>query len=602
MLFSRLSHYFEIIEKEASRLAITEHLSDLFKELTPAEFRSTMYLLQGRVAPMFNSLEFGIAEKLISKAAISSMNLDTKYFTSELKKTGDLGQTVESFKKQYVSFEQEDLSIEQVFERLYDLAGRKGSGSQDQKLNILAHLIAQSDPLSSRYLVRIPVGQMRLGFSDMTVLDAFSWMITGDKSLRSEIESAYHVRPDLGYIGQELKKHGAKGLSHVKPELFTPILMMRAERLSSGEEIIEKIGACRVESKYDGFRLQIHVKKVKNSEGKSTSEVRLYSRNLEDVTHMYPDLVRGVAAQVKVNEAIIEGEAIGYDPHTNKLLPFQQTVQRKRKYDIEEKAKEIPLRLFVFELLYVDGESYISEPFESRRKKLSSLLDRKDDVRHDVVVVAKDEVIDDPIVLEQMFDDAIEQGLEGIVAKKRDGVYQAGARGWNWIKLKRSYSSKIDDTIDCLVMGYDYGKGRRSGFGIGAFLVGVLDEEKDVFVTVSKVGTGLSDEQWHELKRRSDVLKSKKTPPQYEVDKAMKCDVWIDPKIVVEIKADEVTRSATHTAGRIMKSSKSGSASMVDESGYALRFPRLIRFRDDRLAQDATTLSEVKALYKSQKV
>ena len=573
MKFSEFAHHLEKIEQVSSRLEITRLLSELLKQLHPDEIAQSLYLMQGRIAPQYVALEFGMAEKMVSKSAQTAMNIEKKYFETELKKLGDIGQAVEQFKKQYASFDQEDLEIVTVFDHLEQLAKESGKASQERKGNILAQLIRQLDPRSCRFLVRIPLGALRIGFSDMTVLDALSWMVQGDKGLRSVIEQAYHVRPDIGYIAQLVKKDGVSALRSVRPEVFTPILMMRAERLSSGQEIIDKIGRCSVESKYDGFRLQIHL---------SNREVKLYSRSLEDMTYMYPDIVSAVLHRVTVKSAIFEGEAIGYDPMTQKLLPFQETVQRKRKHDIEEKAKEIPLRLFVFDLLYLDGKRCIDEPFQERRKRLSQVV-RTDSSGTAPILLAADNIVDDPQEIEQMFDEAIAQGLEGILAKKLDGVYQAGARGWNWIKFKRSYSSKIDDTIDCLVMGYDYGKGKRTAFGIGAFLVGVYDEKLERFVTAAKIGTGLTDDEWRRLKKESDQHAIKTKPEEYEVHKLMHCDVWVKPKIVVEIKADELTKSPTHTAE------------------YALRFPRLERFRTDKKPEDATSLNEYRKMFEAQK-
>lgn len=578
MKFSRLAEYFEKIEKTSSRLEITHQLSDAFKHIPAEHFDQAAYLLQGRVSPQFESIEFGIASKMVAKAAVSAMNLDPADFTKALHKNGDLGITVEEFKKQYTSFEAKDLTVGEVYDQLLKMAKCAGSGSQQEKMSIMAHLIRQLDPLSTRYLVRIPLGVMRLGFSDMTVLDAYSWMVTGDKTLRKQIEGAYHVRPDLGYIGKQLKVYGADGLSKVKPEVFTPILMMRAERLSSGEEIIKKIGACAIEPKFDGFRLQIHAKKKSG-----ITHVKLYSRNLEDVGYMYPDIVEGITKQMKADEMIIEGEAIGFDAKRESFLPFQETVQRKRKHGIEEKAKEIPLRLFVFELLYADGKNYMQTPFERRRKEIAQVIATKNEVKKDVILIADHEVTDDAKKIELVFEEAIEKGLEGILAKKLDGTYRAGAREWNWIKFKRSYSSAIDDTVDCMVMGYDYGQGKRTDFGIGAFLVGIYDEKNDRFLTVSKIGTGLTDEEWREMKTRAGKFKTDTQPALYEVNKLMNVNVWIKPGIVVEIKADEITKSPMHTAG------------------LALRFPRLVRFRDDKRPEESTSLKEMERMFQGQK-
>lgn len=593
MKFSNLSQYIQKIESTSSRLTITHNLSELFRNLKEDEIKKTVYLLQGRIAPLYEGLEFGMAEKMAVRSICRALNIDNKFFDNRYKKIGDLGKTVESFKTEIKSLDQRDLSISEVFDYLYKLAKASGEGSQDVKINNLAHLIRTLDSLSCRYLVRIPLGIMRLGFSDMTVLDALSWMLDGDKTHRPAIEKAYHVRPDLGYIAELVKRHGTNGLKKVVPLVFTPILMMRAERLPSGKEIIEKIGKCAVEAKYDGFRLQVHYSKKIN-------KVRLYSRNLEDVTFMYPDIVSGIKKEIRAEEIILEGEAIGFDPVSSNFLPFQETVQRKRKYDIEKMAKVIPLKLFTFELLYKDGKSYINKPYIERKRILEKSLKLTDNIFKDTVLVANETITDDTKKLEILFEDALSKGLEGIIAKKLDGIYQAGARGWNWIKFKRSYSTKIEDTIDCLIMGYDFGKGKRAKFGIGAFLVGVHDQHSDKFVTVAKIGTGLSDKEWRELKVQSSKFRVQKKPNQYDVDKAMSVDVWISPFIVVEIKADEITRSPVHTAGRKLKASRSGSALEVDIPGFALRFPRLQRFRDDKKADDVTSLKEVESMFKDQ--
>lgn len=593
MKFRQLSEYFKKVEETSSRLEITRLLSSLFKKLKPEEIDKTMYLLQGRVTPMFEPVEFGFAEKMVIRSAASALSIDKDKFLREYGKVGDIGKTVERFKKS----SERDLKIIEVFDELSQLAKSEGKGSQEVKVNILSKLIRQLDSLSCRYLVRIVLGVMRLGFSDMTVLDALSWMIKQDKSLRPAIEKAYHVRPDLGYLARFVKEKSEKKLDTIRPTLFTPILMMKAERLSSAGDILEKIGECAVEPKYDGFRLQVHYKKNPPAGG----EVRLYSRNLEEVSQMYPDLIEAVKKQVSAKEIIFEGEAIGFDPHSGSFLPFQETVQRKRKYRIEEMAKQVPLKLFAFELLYLDGKNYISTSFKDRRKHLTQVIKSTGDEFKDIILISPEEIISDEKKLEILFDEALSKGLEGVVAKRLQGVYQPGARGWNWIKFKRSYSAKVEDTIDCLVMGYDYGRGKRAGFGIGAFLVGVYDEKADIFKTIAKIGTGLSDEEWKQLKAKSEKLKVKTKPALYDVDKQMYTDVWVKPALVVEIKADEITRSPVHTAGRIMKRSKSGSATEVDIPGFALRFPRLEKFRDDKRPEETTTLEELEKLYKHQK-
>lgn len=586
MTFKELSVYLQKLENTASRNDMILMLAELFEKVPVGDFDKVMYLLQGRVAPLFVSLEFGMADKMIVKALAAAYEMDEKEVLGEFKRMGDIGELSEKLSEK-ISKEKESLTISHVFGELEKIANTGGTGSVDKKVDTLSNLLKSADSLSCRYIARIPVAKLRLGFSDMTVLDSLSWMLSKDKTLRPIIEKAFNIRPDLGYIGKLIKEKGVGGLNSTTPDVGTPILMARAERLSSGQEILEKIGECAVEPKFDGFRLQAHYE---------NGNVKLFTRNLEEVTFMYPDIERGIKEQVKAKSAIFEGEAIAYNPSTNEYLPFQLTSQRKRKYDIEEMARKIPLKYMIFDILYLNGENLIATPYKERRVEFKNLMNEGA-----VLYPAEEKVFNDGKEIENFFDKCIADGLEGILAKKLDGEYQAGARGWNWIKLKRSYQSKLNDTVDCVVMGFNRGQGKRTSFGIGAFLIGIYDEKKDIFETIAKVGTGLTDEEWRELAKRGERLRSKEKPALYDVDKWLEPDVWIKPEIVVEIRADELTRSPIHTAGRVMKVSKSGSAFDVDVAGYALRFPRLERFRDDKKPTDATTLTEVEEIFKLQK-
>lgn len=580
MTFSTLSFYFQKLEAITSRNKMIEVLAELFSNASKEEIDKICYLLQGRVAPLFMPIEFGMADKMVIRSLSFASGQTIEEVNKLFKKLGDLGAVAEELagkgnlslfgKKKKIN-----LTVSEVYKELYKVATASGEGSQDVKIKILATLLESLDSLSCRYIVRIPLGKMRLGFSDMTILDSLSWMLKKDKSARPEIEKAYNVRPDLGFIAKVVKAKGLGGLKEIKPEPGTPILMARAERLSSGKEIIEKIGKCAVEPKIDGFRVAVH---------KDGDKIFMFSRNLEDTTLMYPDLVAAVLKQVKAKRVIFEGEAVAYNTQTGEFLPFQETVQRKRKYEIEKMAKDIPLKLICFDCLYINGENLINKPYVERRKRLEKILSRGDRL-----ILSEETIIDKPEDLEKLFNDAISRGLEGVMAKRLDGVYQAGARGFNWIKYKRSYAGKLEDTIDALVLGFDYGQGKRAGFGIGDFLIGVYDQKSDLYKTVAKIGTGLSDVEWKEMAKRLNRLKAKEKPPLYDVDKMMNCDVWVEPEVVVVIKADEITRSPVHTAGRTGK-----------EPGYALRFPRLVQFRSDKKPEDATTVKEIIEMFKSQ--
>jgi DNA ligase-1 len=571
MLFVNLARYLEVLEATPSRLQMTRVLAELFKESQGDEIAQIVYLLQGSVVPQYERLEFGLAERLVFKAFVSSFSLNEKEARKQVGLSGDLGKTVEAYRRTNVSLfaKEADLPFATVFLRLKDLAGQTGVGSQEYKLSILSDLFQKLDPLSCRYLVRIVVGSLRLGFSDMTILDALSWLLKGDKSLRLRIERAFNVRPDLGLLAKLVKEGKLLAIDKIEPIPGVPILMAKAERVKTIDEIIEKIGPCSIEPKYDGFRLQVH--KLANG------EVKIYSRNLDNVVAMFPDLVAAMQNDIEAKSCIIEGEAVGYDPKTNKILPFQEIVQRKRKHNIEQKAKEIPLKLFAFDLLY-HQKSFLEVAYRERRAELRGIINKNSQT----ILLSQDQPGANTQTITTLFEKAVGEGLEGIMAKKLTGKYEAGARGWNWIKVKHSYSQNLIDTLDCLVMGYDLGKGKRTQFGLGAFLVGVFDEANERFVTVAKVGTGLTDEEWRVLKTKTSGLTLKEPPASYFLNKNLSCDIWLKPQLVVEIRADEISHSPSHTAL------------------LALRFPRLERFRDDKNPQDITTLRELTDIYQKQ--
>lgn len=589
MKFSDVASYLQKLEQTSSRNTMVEVLSELFEKTDVSLIDKVIYLLQGRVAPQYVALEFGMADKMMIRAIASAYDVEPEAVLKAYQKSGDLGKVSGEYAENMRRKIRSELSVTDVFETLKKVAETSGSGAVDVKIQLVSTLLSELDSVSACYVARIPVGKLRLGFSDMTVLDGLSWMLSKSKENRPLLEKVFNVHPDLGLLAKLTKEKGVESLTKVKPEVFTPILMARAERLSSGEEIIRKIGECAVESKYDGLRLQVHYKKG------SKQTIKIYTRNLEDATAMFPDIVEAVTKQVKAQEIILEGEAIAYNLNTGEFLPFQETTQRRRKHEVDEKVKEIPLKLVCFELLFCEGKNFIAESYKKRREALENTIKAGE-----VLELSEMKIVDTPKDVELLFDDAVSRGLEGILAKKLDGSYQAGARGWNWIKFKRSYQASLDDTIDSVVMGYNLGQGKRTDFGIGAFLIGIYDKKSDKFQTIAKIGTGLSDVEWRELRKRCDKLKTKTKPALYQVSKMLEPDVWVEPSIVVEIRADEITRSPVHTAGRIMKPSKNGEGVQVDIPGYALRFPRLEKFRDDRKPEDATTLKEIEEMFENQ--
>lgn len=575
MTFKKLAEYFQKLESTPSRNEMVVILSKLFKEASVDEINKVVYLTQGRVAPLFEPVEFGMAEKMVLKAMALAFNKSVDEVTNLYKKSGDLGITAQEISDSGRG--QND--VIEVFEKLQEITKAGGEGSVEKKIGILAGLLKENDPLSARFLARIPVDKMRLGFSDMTVLEGLSWMLCGSKKLKDELEAVYNVRPDLGFLAKTVRGvRDVREVGGIGPKVGTPVLSMRAERLTNAAEIVEKMGGrAAVEPKIDGLRTQLHFARPPLAK-QGEALIRIYSRGLENVTSMYPDLVEAAKEELKgVDEVILDGEAIGFDPKTGKYLHFQETVTRKRKYEITEKAQSVPLRLIIFDCLYLNGESFLDKPYIERRKVVEKLLENAK------IIVPNDmEIVEDPQRLKELFDEDIKRGLEGIMAKKLDGVYQAGARGWNWIKLKSSYEGKLSDTIDAVVMGYDFGQGKRNKFGVGAFLIGVYDHKSNSFKTISKVGTGLTDDEWRELAQSGKRLAVSQKPKNYDVNKIMNTDVWLKPKLVGIFRADQITKSPMHTAG------------------FALRFPRLDNWRTDKQPEDATSLKEIEEMVKLQ--
>lgn len=567
MQFGEFATYLEKLEGTSSRLTMTEILAELFSRVHGDEARLIAYLSQGKLGPAYKSLDFGIADKMVIRGLAAGFGMEIEDVTAEFKKAGDLGLATESLKRTHGKDVQGHPSISKVYELLSEIAGSVGTGSQEKKQMLVAEMVAALDPLAARYAIRILLGKLRSGFSDMTVLDALSWMKTGNKSLRKELESIYNVRTDLGEVAKLVKEHEDVKKIEVDPVVGVPVLMARAERAASATEIWERCGECAAEYKLDGLRIQAHIK---------DGEVNLFSRGLENVTSMYPDVVEGLAAQIK-KDSIVEGEmiAVGKD---GKFLPFQETVQRKRKYDIAEMSSKIPLKIFLFEVLSISGKNVMGETNETRRELLEKLVQTGDTVK-----LMPRALMDGPEAIEVFFKKSLSEGTEGIVVKKLTGPYQAGSRNFNWIKYKKSYDkSALADTIDAVVMGYDAGQGKRATFGIGDFLIGVRDEKTDTYKTIAKIGTGLTDEEWRRMKAEIDAIAVDTKPEAYEVLKVMDVDVWAKPRIVVEIQADEITKSPMHTAG------------------VALRFPRLVSFREKK-PDDATSLKEIERLFGMQK-
>ena len=586
MQFSEFVKYLNKLEQTSKRLEITDILSDLIKNLDTEETDKAINLSLGYLNARYDTKKFNLADKMMVRG-LEKAYPHAGELTQAYKDSGDLGNVALDVHK---STKKTGLTIANVHELLTKIADTEGTGSQDAKINQIAELLQQMDKLSAKFIVRIILGTTRLGFTELTIADALSNFLAGDKSLKKEIESKYFAHPDIGLIAKIIKKDGIGGLEKVKLETGVPILGQRAQRISGIEETVEKLGECWAEYKFDGTRVQLHLDKNKKFEVESNQQelfaqakednylVKTYTRNLEDSTHQHPDIVEAAMKQIKAASVILDGEAIGIDKETGEFLPFQQIMQRKRKHAVKEIASEIPLKYFVFDIMYKDGESLIHLPLKERHEIIKKVLGDGE-----VIQPAEHILTDNVEELSDYFNNAKEHNLEGLIVKKPGDPYKAGARSYSWVKLKLADEKLLDDSMDLVVLGYYKGKGDRSKFGIGGFLVGILDQETETFKTITKVGTGLKDDDWRHLKELADKHKVNEVPKNVELPKDYMPDVITDPKIVVEIGADEISVSKTHSAG------------------YALRFPRLLFFRTDKDASQVTNLKEIKKLHSLQK-
>jgi DNA ligase 1 len=577
MLFHQVIDVFEAIEQTQSRTEITQALADLFQQLTPNELAIVCNISLGQLHPSYVGTQFNIASKTMIKIVAAMCGISEAKATAELKHVGDIGDVV----AQYTWRTQDTLTVTNINKELCALEKIGGAGSQEEKAAHLKALFHQLSPREAKYIVRIILGKLRLGFSDMTIIDALSWMEQGDKSLRTSIEDAYNVCADIGLIAHTLKAAGIKAIESMRIHIGIPIRPAAAERLPSAAAIMQKVGTCVAEPKFDGFRLQIHIEHRKGH----ASRVHFFSRNLLDMSAMFPDLLEAFM-HMNVGTVVCEGEAICFDPNTGSFLPFQETVKRKRKHDIEKAMVEFPLKIFLFDLLYYNGTSYLDMPLHKRRAELLTLIHA---MKSDVVKTTEERVIKTADELENYFLETVSAGLEGLMVKKTDAIYQPGKRNFNWIKLKRHKEGGLEDTIDCVILGYYKGQGKRASFGIGALLVGVYNKTEDCFQTIAKIGTGLSDVEWRQAKKRCDEIAVTHAPHNIECYKNLVPDVWVQPVLVCQILADEITLSPVHTAGKTAK-----------HLGYALRFPRFMGYREDKGPYEATTTHEVRRLYEDQ--
>ena len=578
MEFLLIAEIFERMENTTKRIELTNILVELFKKIPKKIIPNAVYLLQGIIRPNFEGVELGIAEKLAIHAISKSSGLPIKKIENDYKNEGDLGITASNILKlkTQTTFTTEKITLERVYETLFKIAKLEGKGSQDLKLKYISSLLNDATPVEAKFLVKILLGTLRLGIAENTVMDALAIAFTGKKENREQIENAYNVSSDLGKVSLIIATYGMDEIKKFQISLFSPIRPMLADRVKSEKEAVEKMpDVFAAEYKLDGERVQIH---------KHANKIILFSRRLENITKYYPDIVENIGKSLNVNEGIFEAEIVPINENTGEFLPFQELMHRRRKYKLEQAVSQYPITVNFFDVLYFDKKNCLDSPYSERRKILEQSVDENKLAKLVPVLFAKNK--ND---VQDFLENSINAGCEGLMLKTLTAPYRAGTRGSNWLKLKREYRNELGDSLDLVVIGAYFGRGRRTGL-YGTLLLGTYNPEEDNFPSICKVGTGFTDESLDQL---FQILSNKVTlKKNSRIVSEMEADVWFEPELVLEIVASEITLSPIH---------KTGLGLIRKDTGFALRFPKFTgKIRYEKAIEDASTDEEVLTLYKGQ--
>ena len=579
MKFSIISDAFQQMEATTKRLELTDILVKLIQEIPEDVIAKAIYLIQGKLRPNFEGVELGIAEKLVMRAMSKSSGIPLKKIEDDYNKGGDLGQTAENILQQKIqtTFASEVITLEKVYDTLFKISKLEGKGSQEMKMKYVSSMLNDATPQESKFILKILLGTLRLGIAENTVMDALAIAFTGKKEDREIIENAYNVSSDLGKVAEVISTGGVEEIEKFQIKLFSPIRPMLADRIKSGEETVEKFQEkFAAEYKLDGERAQIHKQKDK---------IEIFSRSLEIITSYYPDIVEKISKLIISEDVILEAEVVAMNSNSGDFLPFQELMHRRRKYEIEEAVTKYPITVNFFDVLFSEGKNCMDMRYEERRELLEKII-KQDDFARLIpmsIIESKEQVL-------EVLENSINSGCEGLMLKHLDSTYRAGIRGSNWLKLKREYQNELGDSLDLVVVGAFFGKGRRTG-KYGTLLLSTYNDEEDVFPSICKVGTGFTDESLDQLYQiLSPKVTLKKNP---RIVSEMEADVWFEPELVIEIVASEITQSPIH---------KTALDKIKEGTGLALRFPKFTgKIRTEKNSEDASTDEEVIALYKVQK-
>ncbi len=562
MLYSELIRVYEQLEKTPSKLKKTEIMAGMLRKTSPELLPKVVLLLTGRVFPAWSGEVLGVANQLMVRAVARGVGTDTKTVTRKFKETGDLGKTAEWLieKKKQQTLLKKKLDVETVFSNMQSIARQTGGGSQDRKLNLVIELLSHASPSEARYLVRTVLEELRVGVAEGILRDSIAQAFGLEPSV---VEKAWFLRPDYGEIARIAKEKGEAGLRAVRLELGKPIMLLLAEKSPDLKTAMEAYERFVIEFKYDGMRALIE---------KKGDKIWVFTRRLENVTSAFPDLVKLCRESIKARNCIIEGEVLGVDPKTGRPQPFQMLSTRiKRKYRIEQAAKEIPVQLNLFDMVYLDGKTFFETPLEERFEALKRIIKPiPGKVRFVQRLMTKDIK-----KAEDFYSQALSEGQEGVMVKNLDAKYVPGRRvAGGWLKVK-----PVMETLDLAITGATWGTGKRAGW-LGSLILGCRDPQTGRFLECGMLGTGIKEKKT----KPEDVTFldiTKMLEPLIESEKEGR--VWIRPKIIIEVAYEEIQKSPTYS------------------SGWALRFPRFIRMREDKSVNDCDTLARIEHLYNIQK-
>lgn len=560
MRYSVLADVYESLGKTSKKLEKTHIIADTLKKASEDMLYEIVLLINGSVFPNWSECELGVANKTMIVAIAKSLGTNGARISKEFNRLGDLGLVVESLSrtKKQMTLGRKELDVMKVFENLKAIASQSGGGSQERKTDLIAELIIQAEPKEAKYIVRTALGQLRIGVAEGLLRDAIaeSFEVSPES-----VERAWFINPDYGEIARIAKK-GEKALERVEMKLGRPIMVQLAEKAPSLEEAVKSAEKVALEYKYDGARMLIH---------KKGSDIEIFTRRLERITKAFPDVVQLCKTNLKADCCIVDGEGVAISK-AGKPLPFQMLSQRiKRKYDVKETAGEIPIELNLFDIIFLNGESLFDATLAERRKILSSVIKEVPGK----IQLAKQLVTSNVKEADAFYKKALKEGHEGLIAKDLNAKYQPGKRvSGGWLKIK-----PVLESLDLVVIGATWGTGKRAGW-LGSFVLACRDPNTGVFLECGMLGSGVKEKKTEDDDATLEDL-TKMLKPLIEIEKGN--EVKIKPKLVLEVSYEEIQQSPTYS------------------SGYALRFPRLVKIRWDKGLDESDDLDRLRKIYEMQK-